>query len=168
MGLINGTTPESLVNDEKESVSNIIKAIHKLKCHEVISDTLTEEELVNIIKKTKERKASSPSVRHHAHYKVWATNRILCDILFKMITIPMKYEIIPQRWNNIQDCMLEKIAGNPRIDKLRIIQLFEANLNYVLKIVYEKKLARMATKHKIILEIQYGNKEQINANMGAL
>jgi hypothetical protein len=39
------------------------------------------------------------------------------------------------RWGNISTCMLEKVAGVPRIDKRRVIHLFEADYNILLKIM---------------------------------
>jgi hypothetical protein len=43
------------------------------------------------------------------------------------------------RWRQISTCMIEKIVGVPRIDKLRVIHLFEADLNMLLKIMWARK-----------------------------
>ena len=45
------------------------------------------------------------------------------------------------RWWGILDVILEKDSGKPRIDKFRIIQLMEADLNYALKFLWGKSLA---------------------------
>jgi hypothetical protein len=51
--------------------------------------------------------------------------------------------------------MLEKVPGIPRLDKLRIIQLLEADLNQVLRIAFARKIRRLAKDHEgIISEYQ--------------
>jgi hypothetical protein len=62
--------------------------------------------------------------------------------------------------------MLEKLPGIPRSDKLRIIQLLEADLNQVsleadlnqvLRIEFARNITRLAKDHEgVILEHQYG------------
>jgi hypothetical protein len=53
--------------------------------------------------------------------------------------------------------MLEKFPGIPRSDKLRIIQLLEADLNQVLRIAFTRNITRLAKDHEgIISEHQYG------------
>ena len=43
--------------------------------------------------------------------------------LAKMMSMPFLFGFSPRRWEASMHMMLEKIKGNPRIDKLRIIQL---------------------------------------------
>jgi hypothetical protein len=53
--------------------------------------------------------------------------------------------------------MLEKIPGAVRSNKLRIIQLLEADLNQVLRIVFARNIAKLAKNNKgIISDHQYG------------
>jgi hypothetical protein len=53
--------------------------------------------------------------------------------------------------------MLEKIPGVVRSNKLRIIQLLEADLNQVLRIAFASNIAKLAKNNKgIISEHQYG------------
>jgi hypothetical protein len=53
--------------------------------------------------------------------------------------------------------MLEKIPGVPRSNKLRIIQLLEADLNQVLRITFARNISRLAKEHSgIISRHQYG------------
>jgi hypothetical protein len=42
------------------------------------------------------------------------------------------------RWCNVSTCIIEKIKGNPRIDKLRVIHLYEADYNIILKIIWAR------------------------------
>ena len=54
------------------------------------------------------------------------------------------------RWLNGLTVMLEKEKGNINIDKLRAICLFEAALNWVLKVVYAKRMMRNAREQDLI------------------
>jgi hypothetical protein len=57
--------------------------------------------------------------------------------------------------------MLEKIPGVPRINKLRIIQLLEANLNQVLRSAFARNISKLAQDTPgIISEHQYGRSHQ--------
>ena len=61
-----------------------------------------------------------------------------------------------------------KIAHTPRIDKLRIIQLIEADYNYSLKLIWGKPLASQAESTNFILEEQTGGRPQRSALHPAL
>jgi hypothetical protein len=57
--------------------------------------------------------------------------------------------------------MLEKIPGFPRINKLRIIQLLEADLNQVLRSSFARNISKLAQETPgIISEHQYGRSHQ--------
>jgi hypothetical protein len=54
------------------------------------------------------------------------------------------------------DVILEKVPGISRSDKLRIIQLLEADINQVLRIAFARNIKRMVEEHEgIISEHQY-------------
>jgi hypothetical protein len=74
-----------------------------------------------------------------------------------MMNFPLDAGFCPERWNQSVDVMLEKVPGIPRSDKLRIIQLLEADLNQVLRIAFARNITRLAKDHEgIISEHQYG------------
>jgi hypothetical protein len=57
--------------------------------------------------------------------------------------------------------MLENIPGVPRINKLRIIQLLEADLNQVLRSAFARNISKLAQETPgIISEHQYGRSHQ--------
>jgi Reverse transcriptase (RNA-dependent DNA polymerase) len=62
------------------------------------------------------------------------------------------------RWTTVSTCMIEKIVGNPRIDKLRVIHLFEADYNLLLKIMWARKMVWSAHKHNVLNEGQAGSR----------
>jgi hypothetical protein len=110
-----------------------------------------------------EKTASSFSGRGVHHYKACAegSENGLADIQSEshaaMMTVPLTTGLCPERWKKAIDVMLEKILGVVRSNKLRIIQLLEADLNQVLRIDFARNIAKLAKKNKgIISDHQYG------------
>jgi hypothetical protein len=57
--------------------------------------------------------------------------------------------------------MLEKIPGVPRINKLRIIQLLEADLNQVLRSAFAQNVSKLSQETPgFISEHEYGRSHQ--------
>ena len=53
--------------------------------------------------------------------------------------------------------MLEKDAGQPKINRLRIIHLFEADYNFILKLLWGSRLVRRAAQRGLLNNGQYGS-----------
>jgi hypothetical protein len=63
----------------------------------------------------------------------------------------------PERWRHAVDIMLEKIPGIARTNKLRIIQMLEANLNQVLRAAFARNIMKLAHNHDGVTSAhQYG------------
>jgi hypothetical protein len=78
-----------------------------------------------------------------------------------MMSTPLAEGFCPQRWRQAIDIMLEKIPGVPRINKLRIIQLLEADLNQVLRSAFAQNISKLAQETPgIISEHQYWRSHQ--------
>jgi hypothetical protein len=60
---------------------------------------------------------------------------IILQLLEIMINLPLQSDITPERWIQIVSVCLAKKAGIPRTDKIRIIHLYEGDLNLILKIL---------------------------------
>jgi hypothetical protein len=76
-----------------------------------------------------------------------------------MISIPLAEGFRPERWRQAIDITLEKIPGVPRINKLRIIQLLQADLNQVLHSAFTRHISKIAQETPgIISKYQYGRK----------
>jgi hypothetical protein len=65
-----------------------------------------------------------------------------------MMTVPLATGFCPERWKKEIDVMLEKIPGVVRSNKLRIIQLLEADLNQLLRIAFARNIAKLAKNNK--------------------
>ena len=61
------------------------------------------------------------------------------------------------RWCNAVNIMIEKDVGKPKITRLRIIHLFEADFNYFLKLIWGSRLVKRATKLKLLNDGQHGS-----------
>ncbi len=89
----------------------------------------TPEEYQYGWKHARESTASSISRVHFRHYIVAIKDIIMEKINRLMATIQMLTGISPLRWRHALNVMLEKVAGNCSVEKLRIIMLFEADFN---------------------------------------
>ena len=63
-----------------------------------------------------------------------------------MMDLPIKYRFAPLRWLRVIQVLLEKDKGRPNVERLRTIQLVEADLNMVLKIIFGRRLVHHAGK----------------------
>jgi hypothetical protein len=74
-----------------------------------------------------------------------------------MMTVPLDAGFCTERLKQAVDVMIEKVLGTKRSDKLRIIQLLEADINQVLSIAFARNITRLAKYHEgIISEHHYG------------
>jgi hypothetical protein len=81
----------------------------------------------------------------------------LAEIHASMATIPLETGFCPERWRHTVDITLEKISGIARTNKLRIIQLLEADLNQLMRAAFARKTTKLAHNHEgVISEHQYG------------
>jgi hypothetical protein len=98
-----------------------------------------------------ERTTTSPSGQHLGHYKILTKLKVLRDakinisekilnLYYQVMSITSRLGKSLKRWKHISTCMIEKIKGCPRIDKLRVIQLYEADYNLLLKIIWSRRV----------------------------
>jgi hypothetical protein len=69
---------------------------------------------------------------------------LIASVHAAMISIPLDEGFCPERWRQEIGIMLEKIPGVSRINKLRIIQLLEADLNQVLRSACARNISKLA------------------------
>jgi hypothetical protein len=74
-----------------------------------------------------------------------------------MMTVPLDAGFFPERWRKAVDVMLEKTPGIIRTNKLRIIQLLEADLIQFLRSAFARNISKLSQDSDgIISEHQYG------------
>lgn len=101
------------------------------------SEDLSEEAYRKLYRKIRESTASSPSGLHYGHYKAAVETSLGSTILHRLTTLPFEYGLSLKRWQQSLHFMLQK-KDLPYIQKLRIIQLFEADFNTTLKMIFSK------------------------------
>ena len=118
--------------------------------------------------KMRESTASAPGT-HYGHYKTAAVaarlpedhpdhTMVLAEIYAAMASLPLQHGFAPQRWQHCVDAILEKIPGKPLIEKLRIIMLYEADFNFVLKLIWGRRLIRHAEKYQCLGDSNSGSR----------
>ena len=124
---------------------------------EKINAPVTAAEFRYYFSKKKESTESSPSGRHIGHYKAVLQRDDMVEMLVAMINIGIASGHALERWKHTVSVMLEKDKGSPKLDRLRIIQLFEADYNFFLSLEFGHRLMKFARKHCCFNESQYGS-----------
>jgi hypothetical protein len=125
----------------------VVKHFHLLTESDVLTHTITEKEIMDKYKFWPESTTTSPSGRHLGHYRALlpglrtATKqgqkldsmRIdLVRLHHQMLNYALRNGHSFQRWKKVVNVMLEKDPGNPKIHRLRVIHLYEADYNLIL------------------------------------
>ena len=122
-----------------------------------IQTTVTSDDVKNCFKAWKEATSTSPSGRHLGHYKAIIAHPVLLHCFVQFMNIVIARGIAIPRWCNATNVMIEKDSGKPRINRLRIVHLFEADLNFYLKLQWGHRLVRQAIKLNILHDSQHGS-----------
>lgn len=157
--LLDGNIPKEWIgNDEllREFLTSFIIP-DSIKHLPDISTELTPQDVHRGFTKWKERTSTSLSGRHLGHYKALIQNDMLLSTLTKFLQFIIDKGIVLHRWCNAVNIMIEKDTGDPKITRLRIIHLFEADLNFFLKIQWGSRLVKRADKHSLLNDGQHGS-----------
>jgi hypothetical protein len=157
--------------EHRSLTDSAIRAIVKqLRKHpfltKMISPVVTTEDFISCFGCVTEKTSSSHSGRHVGHYLACTDMKdelsgLLAAVHTAMMSIPLAEGFCPERWRQAINIMIEKIPGVPRINKLRIIQLLEADLNQVLRSAFARNIRKLAQDTPgIISEHQYGRSHQ--------
>jgi hypothetical protein len=122
-----------------------------------IPTSVTEDDVKRGFGRWREATSTSPSGRHLGHYRAIIQDDDLLYCLTKFLDIIVQRGISISRWKNAINVMLEKDYGRPRINRLRIIHLFEADFNFFLKLLWGHRLVKRAHDFKMINTGQYGS-----------
>ena len=71
-----------------------------------------------------------------------------------MVNLPLKYGFAPARWTKAVQIMLEKKPGYPLLHRLRGIIILEADYNWILRLIWGKRLFRQAARHGNLMTAQ--------------
>jgi hypothetical protein len=135
-----------------------------------ISAQVTSSNFKNFFTKWKETTSTSPSGKHLGHYKallspalleddalVSSANRII-DAHVVLLNIAATHGRPFTRWQNIVSVMIEKKPGNYQLNKLRTIHLFEADSNWLLGMIFGRRMVHSAEHQNHLQEGQWGSR----------
>jgi hypothetical protein len=144
---------EGTLEHEALSEASINAVAKQLRKHpaldKVLKPAVTEDDFKSSFKCVREKTALSYSGRGVEHCKACTEGSddgiadLLSTVHAVMMSVPLDAGFCPSRWKHAVDVMLEKISGVSRSDKLRIIQLLEADLNQVLRIAFARNIGRL-------------------------
>ena len=75
----------------------------------------------------------------------------------KFLNIAVQSGVSISRWSNAVNVLIEKDPGKPKINRLRIIHLFEADFNFFLKLQWGHRLVRRALDLDLLHTGQHGS-----------
>jgi hypothetical protein len=163
------------LNNQAKTLFNLLNNKKKLNKFE---SSITFNEFKATFAKWNEKTTTSPSGRHLGHYKCLLRpdncdtlydeqyddpkDRIM-KVYFDIVDIAITLGISLKRWQHSTTTMIEKIPGCPKINKLRVIHLYEADYNIILKILWARKLVWHAHDNDKLHEGQAGSRPGRNA-----
>ena len=122
-----------------------------------ISPVITEDDYVRMFNKTRESTASHPPI-HYGHFKAACESKDLLQVNLKFMNLPFCHGIPLTRWLRSLHCMIQK-DDLPFITRLRIVQLYEADFNSVLKLLLGRRLMHHSEEHKLNSPQLYGSRK---------
>ena len=179
--LIQGSDMETLFNKLGNGEKMILQQLNDGQHSQAININISYKEFTIGFRKWRENTSTSPSGRHLGHYKALLRAEIIDDKDTgdnnnQLITIknPIGDEILKaiyfvamstlkagetlERWKNVQSSMLEKEPGNPLVHRLRVIHIYEADYNLLLKLLWARKLTWNAHLNGTLHEAQAGSR----------
>jgi hypothetical protein len=142
-----------------------------------VNDIIMLEDFKDALKCWKEKTSTSPSGRNLGHYISLMTKigdetdplgEQILELHHKMLVIAQYCQKHYERWKKETEVMLEKDAGDPKIDRLHIICLYEADYNLFLKIMWAHRMINFAEKNNLFDDSQSGGRPRRTSNDVAL
>ena len=93
---------------------------------------------------------SSMAGIHFSHIKTAAWSDFLTNLYTAKLNACLEYGVPLKRWGKSLTVLLEKEFGSVFFDKLRAIILFEADFNWLQKIVFSRNMTNLAKKHNLV------------------
>ena len=164
-----GEVADKIVNGEDfpelESMSNVVQkyikgmSVSDPSITDSVDVNITLEEYQHFWKHKRESTVTSPYGLHTGHYRsvLQKESEDIMEVHRKLLVIPFKFAMIPDRWAQTIQILLEKDSGSPWTHRLRIIELFDSQVNAGLQIIFGKRMVSNALKHNLIHPSTYGS-----------
>ena len=99
---------------------------------------ITPDDFKSFWRKVNKFTSLSMSGVHYGHYKAAIQDEMSSDVLVLHLTVIVQSGIPLENWSVGLQVMLEKIAGVCLVEKLRAIQLYEADFNCYNQFIFGK------------------------------
>ena len=121
---------------------------------------LTEDDVRNTWRVTKENKAASPSGRYNATYKALCKDGEWITLLTHLMNIPFSIGVPYKRWSTFLDIMVFKKEDSIRIDSLRSIIISEGDWNAAGRVFVTRRMMAQAEKLLLLPEEHLGGRKK--------
>ena len=147
----------------KEELKLILKALKKKngpdgKPLPKVASTISKDDYQGMFKVKSAETACGPSGLTMPHWKAAAEDDLLSKIHAMLITAPFVYGFSYEAWEVSLHCMLLK-DELPFWLRLRIIQLFEADFNVALNLIFGRRQMYFRDAHGLNTEATYGGRK---------
>ena len=87
-----------------------------------------------------ESTATSPSGRHMGHYKALVQDDNMAEFCITLMELPLQFGFASTRWVKSLQTRLPKDPDMKKVERLRVIHLFETEYSFVLRIIWGRRL----------------------------
>jgi hypothetical protein len=135
-----------------------------------VSVQITSSDFKSFFRKWKETTSTSPSGKHLGHYKALLSPSVaydeklapiadrIIDSHVTLLNIAATHGNPYARWLSIVSVMIEKKPGNYLLHKLRTIHLFEADYNWLLGMIFGRRMVHGAERQHHLHEGNWGSR----------
>ena len=148
--------------DVDDLTSLVIQHFQNVTEIDILPKSLTEKEMLDKYRVWTESTTTSPSGRHLGHYRALLPNlpvanstaedtdhkrSMLATMHHSMLDYSLQNGHSFRRWQKVVNVMIEKDPGNPKIHRLRVIHLYEADYNLILGVKWRQLIHHCEDNH---------------------
>ena len=126
---------------------------------ETVDRGLIRDHFTDFGTKQEEGTSSSPSGRHYGHMRLCATDAEVNAVIFDVMDLAYRNNVILHRWRVVQDILLRKDPTGSRIHRMRNIMIVEGDLQYLMKEVWARRL--MTSADPLLIDSQNAKKQKV-------
>jgi len=175
--ILNGTYSDKYLT----STSQLFVDHMAARTTHLCKDTMNADEFLGKLRNWRETTTTSPSGLHLGHYHaLWkpsdidktvpgaldrfeAKRKELIRAHLALINYAIKFNYPLQRWRKVVNIMLEKDIGQPKIHRLRVIHIYEADYNMMLAVKWREAL-QFAEDNNLLNKSAYGSRPARSAH----
>ena len=143
---------------QSNAIKLLLTQLQKLPTLQSTNIHLSDSDFTLGMKLIAEGKTSSMSRRHYGMYKALLSFPFTITTMVTLINTAVQNTFMLRRWKKIVQVMLCKKPGNFNLDKLRVIQLLEADINMYFRLIWGKRLIHSTLRQGLFNPEQLGNR----------